>query len=48
MITYKVILECKQDGENPRISPFNISKEQYNLIQVIVHQNQKKNGGNYR
>ena len=49
MTTYKVIPECRSDGKMPIISPFVISKDQYDQIQKIVHETQsRKNGGKYR
>ena len=41
---YKVILECKQEGKMPIITPFNLSKAQYHEIMKIVHaaNNRKK------
>lgn len=48
MTGYKVILECKQDGKTPIITPYNIGKEQYNQIMKIIHETSNhKEGGKY-
>jgi hypothetical protein len=39
---YKVILECRQEDKMPIITPYPISKGQYDQIMKIVHDNNEK------
>ena len=41
---YTAILKCEQKGRLPIISPYMISKNQYDRIQEIVHENSPKKG----
>jgi hypothetical protein len=40
--TYKVIFECKENGKSPRMSPYNISKGQFDRMMAIAHENTPK------
>jgi len=42
MRTHKVTLECREDGKMPIITPYNISKVQYDQIMKIVHDTNEK------
>jgi hypothetical protein len=39
---YKVIFECKENGKSPRMSPYNISKNQFDRMMAIAHENTPK------
>ena len=42
MTTYKVIMECKQEGQMPIITPKSVTKEEYHEIMKIIHKKDKK------
>lgn len=42
MTTYKIIMECKQEGQMPIITPKSVTKEEYHEIMKIIHKNDKK------
>ena len=46
MTKYKVTLECKQDNENPIITPYAISKEQHARILAIIQETHPRREGN--
>ena len=45
---YEVILKCKQEKKMPVISPYMISKNQFDRIQEIVHENDRKSNEKYQ
>jgi hypothetical protein len=46
---YKVIFECKEAGKSPRMSPYNISRNQFDRMMEIAHENSPKTlKGGYR
>ena len=44
---YEVITKCMQEKQNPVIGSYTVSKEQYNRIQAIVHENDRKPDDKY-